>query len=439
MSAPKCAPPDDSAAMTTIQDPPFRVTDESQRSSTSDILAAVARLGPGPLTEAGLIEHLHPLFSRALDGGRGTIYLANHSLGRPPDRTAQDVAGALDAWYRRRDEAWEDWLAAREWFRRAIARLIGAPRSDCIVPRANAAQGLRTVLNAYDAPVPVISTGGEFVSIDHVLGVYAQRGRIALTLVEPGPHGEYRIEDIIKPMGQGALVVVSMVFFVTGQRLGDLDALIGAAHARGARVLLDLYHAAGAVPVDVATLDADFAIGGCYKYLRGGPGAGYLYVHPRHLDDRLGTLDSGWFARADPLSFERSELRFASGGDALLEATPAVLPWFQARAGLELALALGVERLRAYSLEQQTLLCEGLAQHGIAVRGQAERRGNFLAVAHPRAAEISDRLKAAGVITDAREGHLRLCPDILNTEGELAAAEAIRSVAGIGTGEGLRP
>ena len=27
------------------------------------------------------------------------------------------------------------------------------------------------------------------------------------------------------------------------------------------------------VPVDIESLDADFAIGGSYKYLRGGPGA----------------------------------------------------------------------------------------------------------------------------------------------------------------------
>jgi kynureninase len=69
---------------------------------------AVAALGPGPLTEDGLREHIAPLFSRALAGdkARDEIYLANHSLGRPLDRTADDIAGALDLWYSGMDGAW---------------------------------------------------------------------------------------------------------------------------------------------------------------------------------------------------------------------------------------------------------------------------------------------------------------------------------------------
>ena len=80
------------------------------------------------------------------------------------------------------------------------------------------------------------------------------------------------------------LIVVSHVLFNTGQLLPELKALVAAAHAQGARVLLDVYHSLGVLPVDVAALDVDFAVGGSYKYLRGGPGACYLYIHPRHLD-----------------------------------------------------------------------------------------------------------------------------------------------------------
>jgi hypothetical protein len=42
-----------------------------------------AALGPGPLTEERVREHVAPLFSRTLAANRGRIYLANHSLGRP--------------------------------------------------------------------------------------------------------------------------------------------------------------------------------------------------------------------------------------------------------------------------------------------------------------------------------------------------------------------
>ncbi len=73
------------------------------------IHAAVGRLGPGPLTEAGLVEHIHPLFSRALgrNARNGEIYLANHSLGRPLDASADDVREAMDLWYTDMEGAWD--------------------------------------------------------------------------------------------------------------------------------------------------------------------------------------------------------------------------------------------------------------------------------------------------------------------------------------------
>ena len=65
------------------------------RSTTID--AAIAALGPGSLTEAGLTAHVAPLFSRARAESPGTIYLANHSLGRPlyVSLSRKDFVGAV--------------------------------------------------------------------------------------------------------------------------------------------------------------------------------------------------------------------------------------------------------------------------------------------------------------------------------------------------------
>jgi kynureninase len=405
----------------------------SPASRSAAIDAAAAALGPGALTEAALAAHIAPLFSRALAASPATIYLANHSLGRPLDATADDVGEGLTAWYTRMGGAWDAWMDEISAFRARVAQLLRAPRTDCVVPRTSAGQGLRAILNAYDRDVTprVVATRGEFDSLDVILREYARRGRIALTFVEARPDGRFETSDIVQAIGARTdLVVVSEVVFNTGQRLDDVDVIVRAAHAAGGRLLLDVYHSLGAFPVDVAAIDVDFAVGGSYKYLRGGPGACFLYLHPRHLDGSLRTLDIGWFAKREPFAYRRPDPpELAAGGDAFMESTPPVLTFYQARAGQQLVLALGAERIRRYALEQQQRLVGLLAGHGIAARGGREDHGAFVVVEGPQAVAWREALAARAIVTDARGPYLRLCPDVVTTDAELVrAAETLASL-----------
>jgi kynureninase len=388
--------------------------------------AAIAALGPGPLTEAGVRAHIAPLFSRVLDAQRGRIYLANHSLGRPLDATDADVREGLALWYARLGGAWDEWGDEMDAHRARLGALLGAARSDCIVPKTSAGQGLRAVLNTYDRVPRVVATRGEFDSLDVILREYARRRRISLAFVEPRDDGDFATEDIIAAIPSGTdLVVVSQVMFQTGQILPELPTIVARAHAAGARVLLDVYHSLGVFPVDVAALGVDFAVGGSYKYLRGGPGACFLYVAPGHLDAGLATLDIGWFAKESPFSYARPDPpRYAAGGDAWMESTPAVLPFYQARAGQVFTQGIGVARLREHSLRMQRRLVALLAERGIAARGGTVRCGAFVVVRDRAARDWSEALEARGIVTDARGECLRLTPDVLTTDAELQAAAA---------------
>lgn len=399
------------------------------------IRGAVEPLGTAPLTEASLRTHVAPLFSRVRQ--RSEIYLANHSLGRPLDLLADDVREALDAWYSEMDGAWDVWMSEMSTFRHNIACLIGLHRADAVVPKTSAGQGLRAVLNALPTECPrVIATRGEFDSIDFILKTYAMRGRASVRWIEARTEADHppRIDpgmilDAIKSE-KPDLVVISHIYYATGQRLDRIEEIVSAAHAQGSLVLLDAFHSAGVIPVEFEKLNPDFAIGGSYKYTRGGPGAAWLAIHPRHLDQgRLRTLDTGWFAKRDTFGFERPDLpQFAEGGDAWLEATPAPLPLFQARSGLQLVLALGVERLRSYSLLQLERLARLLQEAGVrSYRGGTNPRdaGAFLLIPRRDAPGSCEALKAAGINVDARLGHLRLCPDVVTTNEEMVRATAI--------------
>lgn len=394
------------------------------RSADARIEAAVAALGPGALSESALRAHIAPLFSRALDHGRGRIYLANHSLGRPLDAMEDDVREGLAAWYARMGDAWDVWNEEIRAHRARLAALLSAARPDCVVPKTSAGQGLRAVLNAYDDVPRVVATRGEFDSLDVILREYAMRGRIALAMVPPRADGGFAVDDILAAIVPGTtLVVISHVMFETGQMLPEIPAIVARAEAAGARVLLDVYHSLGVLPVNIAALDVDFAVGGSYKYLRGGPGACFLALAPRVLDSGFATLDIGWFGKESPFDYARPDPpRFAGGGDAWLESTPAVLPFFQARAGQLLTLAIGVARLREHSLAMQRRLVALLAERGIAARGGTADHGAFVVVRHRDARAWSAALKARDIVTDARGEWLRLCPDVLTTDDDLRIA-----------------
>src|SRR3954466_200532 len=256
------------------------------------------------LDEGWLARHVRPRFSRGL--ARKELYVGNHSLGRPPDRAAEDLRAAIDAWYSEVEGAWKLWLQGRERFRSLVSQVVQAPRADCIVPKSSAGQGLRAVLNALPGKPRVLTTDAEFDSIDFILRAYREKGRIELKAL---PFDSFRFEPC-------ELVVLSTVAFRTGRIFSPVIETIEAAHRAKALVLLDVYHHAGALPLDLAALDADFAVGGSYKYLRGGPGACWLYVHPRHHG--LRTLDTGWVAKEDVFPYQRPEPpRFAAGGDGV--------------------------------------------------------------------------------------------------------------------------
>ncbi|MCA9277197.1 MAG: aminotransferase class V-fold PLP-dependent enzyme [Phycisphaerales bacterium] len=414
---------------------------EAQRVITD----AVGRMGPGALSEEALVQHIHPLFSRVLARNEKSseIYLANHSLGRPMDMVSDLVQGALDGWYEQLDGVWNAWLDARDRYRAEIAAMLCWPDERAVVPKTSAAQGLRAVLNAVPVQMPsIVSTECEFDSIDFVLKAYHDKERAFVRWVKPDKNGLMQPETIIKAISSNTdVVVLSAVCFATGQVVQSLKEIIDEAHEKGAIVVLDAYHAFGVLPLDFAALGADFIIGGNYKYTRGGAGACYLAVHPRHLDssggqsapDSISPIDTGWFAKREPFSYKRSgNSLFAPGGDAWLEATPPVLTYYQALPGLMLTNTIGVDRLRAYSRTQQKLLADQLEANGVTPL-LLKNRGAYILIEHHDGREAVNRLKASGINADARplpgtdRWVVRLCPDLLNTNAELE--ESARRIA----------
>src|SRR5207253_9637211 len=215
------------------------------------------------------------------------------------------------------------------------------------------------------------------------------------------------------------LVPVTHVLFKTGE-IQDVDAIVRRAHDMGAHVVLDAYQSAGIIPLDVAALNVDFAVGGSVKWLCGGPGNGWLYIRP-DLADALEPTFMGWQAHARPFGFE-PELEYADGAARFLTGTPNVPALYAATPGYDLIEEIGVERIRANSLRQTRLLIDLARDRGFEIRTPLDpaRRGGAVIVNVTDFEAVHNVLSDRQVLCDFRPGAgIRLGPHYFTTDEEL--------------------
>jgi kynureninase len=220
------------------------------------------------------------------------------------------------------------------------------------------------------------------------------------------------------------LVPITHVLFKTGE-IQDVQSIVRRAHEVGAHVVLDAYQSAGIVPLDVAALNVDFAVGGSVKWLCGGPGNGWLYVRP-DLADVLEPTFIGWQAHARPFGFE-PELEYADGIARFLTGTPNVPALYAATAGYDLIEEIGVERIRENSIKQTQLLIDLCDQAGFEVGSprDATKRGGTVTVRTPEFEAVHKELSERAILCDFRpDAGIRLGPHYYNTDDELRFAVA---------------
>jgi kynureninase len=204
-----------------------------------------------------------------------------------------------------------------------------------------------------------------------------------------------------------ALLTLSHVTFKSGY-LYDMEAITELAHRRGALVLWDLSHSAGAVPIELDKCDADFAIGCTYKYLNGGPGApAFLYVNKRIQNDVTPPI-WGWWGQSNPFEFDL-EYQPAPGIQRFLIGTAPMLSTLAMEEALVPLLEAGMDALRAKSVLMtdyaSSLTDELLAPMGFSLGSPRDsaRRGSHISIRHEEGYRINRAMiEEMNVIPDFR-------------------------------------
>ncbi|MBV6512319.1 MAG: Kynureninase [Ignavibacteriaceae bacterium] len=283
------------------------------------------------------------------------IYLDGNSLGRLPLKTISRMERAVKGeWGERLIRGWnEGWYTMPEKLSAQLAPVIDAEAAEVLITGT-------VSLNLYklaDAALRMKSGRSTIVtdSLNFPSDIYILEGLVR----NHGGHHSLRIagsrdgisvsyDDLFELITEDtALVVLSLVAFKSAF-MYDMKKVNEYARSKGALVIWDLSHAAGAVPCRLNESGAGMAVGCTYKYLNGGPGApGYLYIRQDLLPE-LEPPIQGWFGHADPFAFSLS-YKPAQGIRKFMTGTPPVLSLIPLEISLEMISRAGINQIRKQS------------------------------------------------------------------------------------------
>jgi len=341
----------------------------------------------------------------------GMVYLNGNSLGPMP-------VAAPDAMNRFLHEEWKTELIkgwnSKNWFMQTntlgdrIGGLIGAAPGTTVVGDTlsiKVFQALAAALALVPDRKVILSDNGNFPTdlymAEGVMKLKADGNELRLT--EP--------EDVMAAItDEVAVVMLTEVDYRTGRK-HDMAAIIERAHAVGAVVVWDLAHSIGALPVDVAASDADFAIGCTYKFLNGGPGApAFIYVAPRLLDVEEPVL-TGWFAHEAPFAFDTDFRPMPGRIERMRIGTPSIASFALLDAALDVWDGVDMQALRQRSIELAELFIREVEARcpGVTLAGprDPDQRGSHVSFRFDHGYPCMQALIAQNVIGDFR------APDIM--------------------------
>ena len=337
----------------------------------------------------------------------GLIYLDGNSLGVLPRNVPARIKDVAERqWGETLIKSWNEhgWFNLPQKVGNRIARLIGAPAGS-VVAGDTISVNLFKLIGAAAKLNPtrrvILSDSGNFPSDLYVAQGFRNLMDDGYELKVVAPEA---VMDAIDETV--AFTMITEVDYRTA-RMHDMKAVTAKAHKKGALTIWDLAHSAGAIPVDLAGSQADFALGCTYKYLNGGPGApAFLYVRPG-LQDEVQPPLAGWWGHASPFTFDL-DYRPAPGIIRNQCGTQPILSLAALDAALDVWDDVDMQVVRWKSLALCSLfidlVTERLGAHGVSVAGpkDMDARGSHVSLHHEQGYAVMQALIAANVVGDFR-------------------------------------
>ncbi|HEU4356742.1 MAG TPA: aminotransferase class V-fold PLP-dependent enzyme [Actinomycetota bacterium] len=351
-------------------------------------------------------------------------YLISASLGPIGTRARDRLETYLQAWASKGapDHVWfEHIFPAMGELKRSFASLVRCDPDEVAIT-TNVSIAISTVASALDLAErrKVVLSELDFPTDGHVWLAQRSRG-VEVEWLRSLDGLSIPLEEFDRAIDERtALVMVNRVLY-RSSALVDAKEVCRIARERGALSFVDDYHGLGIVPLDLHDLGCDLYTAGVLKWMCGGPGLAFLYARGDLLP-RLEPTVTGWFATADPFSFDVEHLAYHSGARRLEHGTPPAPVVFLAQGGMDVITEVTPARIRARQGELTDHVIERSDALGLPVRTPRDRaaRGGVVNVEVGADAErICHALLDRDVCTDFRGDGLRISPHFFNTEADV--------------------
>ena len=352
-------------------------------------------------------------------------YLISASLGPVSSRAKRYLQEYVDAW---------EEMGAPEpvWFERIFPRirkvkelfagLVGSePRELAIT--TNVSTALSSIASCMDFSGErnrVVLTELDFPTEGHVWLAQERRGAEVVFLESPD-RLTVPTEAFAEAIDERTAIVCINRVLYRSSAIIDASEICRIAREAGAWSVIDDFHGAGIVPVDVHALGCDFYTAGVLKWLCGGPGLTFLYARAALLPS-LQPMLTGWWGQREPFAFRTTELDYHPTARRFETGThPAPIP-FIAQGGLEIISEVGPERIRERQSELTTYVMERADGAGLPVRtprDPAARGGVVNVGVGEQASKLASALYERDVCVDARGDGIRISPHFFNVEADI--------------------
>jgi kynureninase len=356
---------------------------------------------------------------------RRKAYLISASLGPVGIRSRRLLDAYIDAWATKGapDHVWfEDIFPAMGRLKRSFAGLAGCD-ADEVALTTNISIALSTIASALDLSGDrrrVVLSELDFPTDGHVWTAWAAKTGAELVWLR-SPDGITMPLEVFDAAidDRTALVMVNRVLY-RSSAVVDARTVCSMARERGALSFVDDYHGIGVLPLDLHDLGCDLYASGTLKFLCGGPGCVFLYAR-RDLLPRLEPAVTGWFATAEPFTFDTEHLSYHPSARRLEHGTPPAPVFFIAQGGLDVIAEVGVDRIRTRQQELQGRVISRADDLRLEVRTPRDpaARGGVVNVKVGDAERFCHALLDRDVCTDFRGDGLRISPHFFTNEEDV--------------------